>query len=67
MEKTNIEFEQVIALGCGIDVHKKVLVATIRGTNIVEETREYASYTDSIDQLRQWLLEIGIKHMTNKN
>ena len=67
MEKTNIEFEQVIALGCGIDVHKKVLVATIRGTNIVKETREYSSYTDSIDQLRQWLLEIGIKHMTNKN
>ena len=67
MEKTNIEFEQVIALGCGIDVHKKVLVATIRVTNIVKETREYSSYTDSIDQLRQWLLEIGIKHMTNKN
>lgn len=63
MEKTNIEFEQVIARGCGIDIHKKLLVATIRGTNIVEETREYASYTEAIEKLRQWLLENGITHV----
>ncbi|MCH2085271.1 MAG: IS110 family transposase, partial [Saprospiraceae bacterium] len=63
MEKTNIQFEQVIARGCGIDIHKKLLVATIRGTNIVEETREYASYTEAIEKLRQWLLENGITHV----
>jgi len=40
MEK-NIEFEQVIERGCGIDVHKKVIVATIRGTGIKETTKTF--------------------------
>jgi hypothetical protein len=35
MEKV-VEFEQLIERGCGIDVHKSLLVATIRGTGIKE-------------------------------
>jgi len=39
METKKVEFEQVIDRGCGIDVHKLLLVATVRGTGLKEETR----------------------------
>jgi transposase len=62
-EKEQIGFEQVIDRGCGIDVHKKVLVATIRGTGIKEETRSYGSFTINIKELRDWLQENQITHV----
>jgi transposase len=58
-----VEFEQVIERGCGIDVHKSLLVATIRGTNIKEETREYGAFTEDIESLGSWLKEHGITHI----
>lgn len=63
MEKPSIQFEQVIERGCGIDVHKKVLVATIRGVDIEEQTREFTSYTNSIEELRDWLKGHKISHV----
>lgn len=62
-EKEQIAFEQVIDRGCGIDVHKKVLVATIRGKGIKEETRSYDSFTQSIEELKGWLKANGITHV----
>ena len=62
-EKNEIAFELVVERGCGIDVHKKVLVATIRGTGIKLETRTFSSFTESIEQLRDWLKEEGITHI----
>lgn len=59
----NIEFEQVVARGCGIDVHKSLIVATIKGTGIKEETRNYDGFTESIEKMRSWLLEKGITHV----
>ncbi len=59
----NIEFEQVIERGCGIDIHKQVLVATIRGTGIKEETRSFDGFTESIEQLRDWLKKNKITHV----
>ena len=47
-----IPFEQVIDRGCGIDVHKKVLVATIRGIGLKEETRSFDCFTENIEFLR---------------
>ncbi len=62
--KTNvIEFEQVIDKGCGIDIHKKVLVATVRGKGIRTETRSFDAFTKSIEKLRDWLKKIGITHI----
>ncbi len=61
--KNNIEFEQVIERGCGIDIHKQVLVATIRGTGIKEETRSYDGFTESIEKLRDWLKDNQITHV----
>ena len=63
MEKQQISFEQVIDCGCGIDVHKSLLVATIRGTGIKEETREYGAFTEDIESLRSWLKTNKVSHV----
>ena len=65
METKNdkIEFDQVIERGCGIDIHKKVLATTIRGKGINEETRSFDSFTESIEELRDWLKEKGVTHV----
>lgn len=62
-QKGHIAFEQVIERGCGIDIHKSVLVATIRGLGITEETRTYDGFTQSIESLRDWLKGNGITHV----
>lgn len=62
-EKETIEFEQTIDRGCGIDVHKEVLVATIRGKGLKEETREFSTFTESIEELRDWLKGNRITHV----
>lgn len=60
---SKIEFEQVVSRGCGLDVHKKILVATIRGEGIKETTRSFDAFTASIEELRDWLKENGITHV----
>jgi len=63
MNKNEITFEQIVEKGCGIDVHKKVIVATIRGIGIEETTRSFNAFTASIEELRDWLKEYGITHV----
>lgn len=58
-----IEFAQVIERGCGIDIHKSVLVSTVQGKGIKTETRSYDAFTESIKQLRDWLKSLGITHV----
>jgi hypothetical protein len=60
MEK-KIEFEQVIERGCGIDVHKSLLVATIRGTGIKKETREYAAFERVVE--RCFIPKVSIREL----
>lgn len=62
-QKEHITFEQVIERGCGIDIHKSILVATIRGLGIKEETRTFDGFTRSIESLRDWLKENGVTHV----
>lgn len=62
-KKDHIEFEQIIERGCGIDVHKKVLVASIQGKGIKAETRSFSSFTESIEEMRDWLLANQISHV----
>ncbi len=62
-QQKNITFEQVIERGCGIDVHKSVVVATIRGAGIKEETRTYDGFTESLESLRDWLKDNRITHI----
>lgn len=47
-----IEFDQIIEKGCGIDIHKSVLVSTVRGKGIKTETRSCDAFTESIEHLR---------------
>lgn len=63
MEANKVEFEQIIERGCGIDIHKKVAVATIDGKGIKRETREFGTFTSSLTELKNWLLEMLITHV----
>lgn len=58
-----VEFEQVIGRGCGIDVHKKTVVATINGEGLKRSTREFGTFMRSLTELKDWLLENGITHV----
>lgn len=46
---------------CGLDVHKKVIVATLISSNDsgqdVSHTMEFGTFTDDLVKLRSWLLE----------
>lgn len=61
--KEKVEFEQVIERGCGLDVHKENVTATITGQGIKQQTREFRTYTRSLISLRDWLLKNGITHV----
>jgi transposase len=63
METPQVSFNQVVSRGCGLDVHKKVVVATIDGEGIKKQTREFGAVTSSLKELRDWLLEHGITHV----
>ena len=63
MAQDKIEFEQVIEKGCGIDIHKSVLVVTVQGKGIKTETRSFDAFTESIIELRDWLKILGITHV----
>lgn len=61
--KHEVTFEQVIEKGCGIDVHKKIIVATVQGVGIKTETREYQSFTEELEKMAEWLKSLGITHV----
>lgn len=58
-----ISFEEVVGRGCGLDVHKKEIVATVSGTGIESETRTFQSTTRSLTELKEWLLALGVTHV----
>jgi transposase len=58
-----VEFEQVIERGCGIDIHKSVLVVTVQGKGIKTITRTFDAFTVSIEQIRDWLKSLGVTHI----
>ena len=62
-EKSAIEFEQVVEIGCGADVHKDIIVVTVLGKDTQPETRSYKTYTSSLITLREWLLSRRGTHM----
>lgn len=62
-DKEQISYEQIIERGCGLDVHKKVVVATIRGKGIKETTQTYSGFTESIEAMRDWLKDNKISHV----
>ena len=63
MEKEEISFVQVVKVGCGIDVHKDLITATIRKSNDKLETREFNAYTSSLKSLRDWCKKEKVTHV----
>jgi len=62
-KKETISFEQVISRGCGIDVHKEVIVITVRGEGIREETFTYSTFTEELERMRDMLKAKEITHI----
>jgi len=58
-----IKFSQVVKVGCGIDVHKDLITATIRKSNDDLETKEFNAYTSSLKSLRDWCKQEGVTHI----
>ena len=63
MKNQVIEFDQIIERGCGIDVHKETVVATVSGTGIQQETRTFNTFTSSLIALKEWLMALSITHV----
>lgn len=61
MEK--VTFKQVVQVGCGIDVHRDKIVATIRKSENEYETKEFDSYTSSLTELREWCKKEKLTHI----
>jgi transposase len=60
---SEIGFTQVVSRGCGIDVHQKLVVATIKGEGLKSQTREFNTFTSSLTLLKEWLLSEGVTHV----
>lgn len=56
-------FEQLVKVGCGLDVHRDNIVATIRKSDQTFETREFETYTSSLTELRDWCKAEGVTHI----
>lgn len=61
--KREISFTQVIDVGCGIDVHKDLIVATIRKSSSDFKTREFDAFTSSLKSLRDWCKQEKVSHI----
>ena len=63
MEANAIHYPQVVSVGCGIDVHQNLLVATVRSSNEDYETKSFEGYTSSLTALRDWCMTKGVTHI----
>lgn len=61
--RKEIIYQQVVEVGCGLDVHKDTIVATIRSSSKDYETREFSSFTSSLTELRDWCKTKGVSHI----
>lgn len=63
MESKQVQFEQVVSRGCGIDVHKRSVTATVSGDGLKKQTRTFQTFTDNLIELRDWLKESEVTHI----
>jgi hypothetical protein len=62
-EGSQVKFEQIVLKGCGLDVHKETVVATIAGEGLKEETKTFETFTENLEELRDWLKSNGVSHV----
>jgi len=60
---STIDYPQLIERGCGLDVHKESVTATIKGTGIREETRTFGTFTCDLLELGTWLSDHQVTHV----
>lgn len=60
---SEVSFTQVLQRGCGIDIHRDEAVATIGGEGLKTETRSYKTFSSSLTELKEWLIENGVTHV----
>jgi transposase len=53
----------MVEVGCGIDVHEKLIVASIRKSDTEVETRQFEAYTCSLKSLSEWCVSEGVTHI----
>lgn len=58
-----VQFEQLISVGCAIDVHKDVIVATIRKSNKDYKTKSFSTFTSSLMDLSDWCKSESVTHI----
>lgn len=58
-----IEFPQLIERGCGLDVHRDTVVATVCGKDLPEQTVTFATHTQDLEKLIGWLQNQGVTHV----
>lgn len=58
-----VEFPQLIERGCGLDVHKDTVVASVKGIGLVEETQTFGTFTTELEKLTCWLQNQGVTHI----
>lgn len=63
MKAQEVSFPQLVTVGCGIDVHQAVIVATVRQSDSSYETRSFEAYTSSLKELRDWCKDEGVTHV----
>jgi transposase len=63
METQVVTFDQIVERGCGIDVHKDTVVATVSGVGIKSETHTYTTFTTDLCELRDWLKSLEVTHV----
>jgi len=63
METQEVSFSQIVTVGCGIDVHQAVIVATISKGGSSYETRSFEAYTSSLKELRDWCKAERVTHV----
>ena len=60
---STVTFQQIILRGCGLDVHRDVVVATICGEGLQTEPGGYKTFISPLTELKEWLLSKGITHV----
>lgn len=63
METQTVLFDQVVERGCGMDVHRDSVVATISGVGIRSETKTFTTYTNDLLKMKEWLQENNVTHI----
>jgi len=63
MKAREIKFTQVVQVGCGIDVHRDLITATVRKSNDDMETKEFNAFTSSLKSLRDWCKDEKVTHV----